>query len=711
MTCCVRGLVVASVALGVGLAQLPVKRVVLYKNGVGYFEHVGQIRGNQEVAIPFTSGQLNDVLKSLTVLDLGGGRITGVAYGSSAPAERQLGDLRLPVSERGSLTEFLGALRGARVEIKGGPATLAGRLLGVERKARVAAGITVEAEYASVLTEHGELKTAELAPGFSVRLLDSGLPGRIDRYLDIVSAGREADVRRMMISTEGTGDRNLFVSYISEVPVWKSTYRIVVGGKGRPLLQGWAIVDNTVGQDWENVQLSLVAGAPQSFVQNLSQPYYARRPEVGMPQSVSLAPQTYQATLRTNESNQFAILQPGVVNVETSAPSLQTENASVSSVYGSRTLGSGAALGSGAGLGRIPGTSAAKAAPVGGVAGGIIGGAALTIPAAASARELGDLFEYKLKDRITIQKNRSAMVPIVQSEIGAEKVSVWNERAGLPRPARALWLTNSSGLTLDGGSFSVMEDETFAGEGVFEPIRPNERRLVSYAIDLALNASSKNTSEEQQVCKVRVIHGVMTQESEVRERKQYWFRNEDPAARSVIVEHPARPGYTLRGDARPEETTADWLRFRVPVPSKQTATLVVDEARTLTNTYEIRELDTGKVELFVRQKSISPAIERALRGILEQKGVVSDLDDKKDNIEEEMKQIFDDQQRLRENIKSLKGSPEEKQLLQRYTRQMDEQENRLAALRKDIEQLGVKKEAAQSALDKMIQDLAFDVTI
>jgi hypothetical protein len=711
MTCCVRGLVVGSLALGVGLAQLPVKRVVLYKNGVGYFEHVGQIRGNQEVAIPFTSGQLNDVLKSLTVLDLGGGRITGVAYGSSAPAERQLGDLRLPVSERGSLTEFLGALRGARVEIKGGSTTLTGRLLGVERKARVAAGITVEAEYASVLTEHGELKTAELTPGFSVRLLDSGLPGRIDRYLDIVSAGREADVRRMVVSTEGAGDRNLFVSYISEVPVWKSTYRIVVG-KGRPLLQGWAIVDNTVGQDWENVQLSLVAGAPQSFVQNLSQPYYARRPEVGMPQSVSLAPQTYQATLIDGAGRVLVAAEPQSVTVEGRPATLMTSTVdAMVSPAESRNVGAGAALGSGAGLGRMPGAPASKPAPSGGIAGGITANMPPAIPAAASARELGDLFEYKLKDPITIQKNRSAMVPIVQSEIGAEKVSVWNERANLPRPARALWLTNSSGLTLDGGSFSVMEDETFAGEGVFEPIRPNERRLVSYAIDLALNASSKNTSEAQQVCRVRVIHGVMTQESEVRERKQYWFRNEDSTARSVIVEHPARPGYTLRGDARPEETTADWLRFRVPVPSKQTATLVVDEARTLIDSYDIRTLPTSKVELFVRQKSINPAIERALRGILEQKGVVSDLDDKKDNLEEEMKQIFDDQQRLRENIKSLKGSPEEKQLLQRYTKQMDEQENRLAALRKEIEQVGTKKEAAQAALDKMIQDLAFDVTI
>src|SRR2546421_6676002 len=121
--------VVMAAFAGLGFAQLPVKRVVLYKNGVGYFEHVGQVQGNQDVGIPFTSGQLNDVLKSLTVLDLGGGRITGVAYGSSAPMDRQLGDLRLPISDRASLTEFLGALRGARLEIKSGATTLTGRLL------------------------------------------------------------------------------------------------------------------------------------------------------------------------------------------------------------------------------------------------------------------------------------------------------------------------------------------------------------------------------------------------------------------------------------------------------------------------------------------------------------------------------------------------------------------------------------------------------
>jgi DNA repair exonuclease SbcCD ATPase subunit len=203
----------------------------------------------------------------------------------------------------------------------------------------------------------------------------------------------------------------------------------------------------------------------------------------------------------------------------------------------------------------------------------------------------------------------------------------------------------------------------------------------------------------------------MTQESEIRECKTYTFRNEDSTARTVIVEHPVRAGYKLRGDAKPIETTADWLRFRVPVDSKQTASLEIDEARPLVNTYQLTGLNTDQVELFVRQQSINKTIEQSLRRILQQKEAVSDLDSKKDATEEEMKQIYDDQQRLRENIKSLKGSAEEKLLLQRYTQQMNEQENRLDRLRKDIEQLTAKHDAAEAVLDKMIQDISFDVTI
>jgi hypothetical protein len=157
------------------LDKLPIKRVVLYKNGVGYFEHLGAVRGNQDVTISFTSGQLNDVLKSLTVLDLNGGHISGVAYGSSSPVDRQLGDLRLPLGEKTSLTEFLGALRGARLEVRSGTSVITGRLLSVERKTRMGGGATLEVEYISLITDAGEVKTTEVSPAFSVRFLERGL--------------------------------------------------------------------------------------------------------------------------------------------------------------------------------------------------------------------------------------------------------------------------------------------------------------------------------------------------------------------------------------------------------------------------------------------------------------------------------------------------------------------------------------------------------
>ena len=214
-------------------------------------------------------------------------------------------------------------------------------------------------------------------------------------------------------------------------------------------------------------------------------------------------------------------MQAESVTVTAEALPLSTQSSSIS--RGARNLGSGSTLG----LNSRAYSKSPSPLPPPTVS---VAAARAQAQSSAQAQELGDLFEYKLKEPITIRKNRSALVPIVQSAINAEKVSVWNDQSGLPRPQRALWLTNSSGLTLDGGSFSVMEDETFAGEGIFDPIRPDEKRLVSYATDLALNASSRNTTERQRVAHVRISRGTMIQENEVREKKTYTFRNEDTFA-------------------------------------------------------------------------------------------------------------------------------------------------------------------------------------
>jgi hypothetical protein len=260
-----------------GAAKLPVRRVVLYKNGVGYFEHLGRVRGSQDVHVDFTSAQLNDVLKSLTVLDLSGGKISGVDYNSEAPLARRLATLRLALSENPTVAEFLGALRGSRLEVRGANgAAITGKLLSVEQKSRGKDDTTAEWTEIALVSDTGEVRIAALTSSTNVKIAEKDLQGEVGRYLSLIASSRDQDLRRMTISTAGTGDRNLYVSYISEVPIWKTTYRIVLPSKPekRPLLQGWAIVDNTIGEDWTDVELSLVAGAPHSFIQALSQPYY-----------------------------------------------------------------------------------------------------------------------------------------------------------------------------------------------------------------------------------------------------------------------------------------------------------------------------------------------------------------------------------------------------------------------------------------------------
>src|SRR3984957_17604175 len=189
--------------------KLPVRRVALYKNGVGYFEHLGRVRGSQDVHIDFTSAQLNDVLKSLTVLDLNGGRITGVDYNSEAPLARRLGTLRLALSERPSVSNFLGAPRGARIEVRGATApAVTGKLLSVERKTRNSANWTSETEEISLITDTGEVRTVDLNPATSVRIVDHDLQGEVGKYLGLIASAREQDGRRLTVSTPGAGGTN-----------------------------------------------------------------------------------------------------------------------------------------------------------------------------------------------------------------------------------------------------------------------------------------------------------------------------------------------------------------------------------------------------------------------------------------------------------------------------------------------------------------------
>jgi len=752
-------------------ARLPVKRVVLYKNGVGYFEHTARVHGTQELSIDFTTSQLNDVLKSLTAVDLGDGRVSSVRYNSIAPLDERLKSLRLPFGEQVTQAEYLLALRGARVEVRSGSSTASGRLLSVEKIRRQRSKDDFEdVTTFSIVTDAGEMRNFELGAATSVRIAERELTDEVGRYLSLIASSRARDVRRMSFTATGSGERDVFVSYISEVPIWKSTYRILLAEKPgeKPLLQGWAIVDNTIGEDWKDVQLSLVAGAPQSFIQDISQPFYARRPVVPLPEAVMLTPQSHEATVsngpvqaggsgggvgagygggvgggtfrlgngvtglsglvkdpsgagvsgahvtvRNEETGasqvattdsqgrySFSDIQPGNSAVFVNAPGFQRFN--LSNIY----LGIGRTnqvdatlnIGTAAETVEVQATSANVQTEM----------AELSAKQGAEAegKSAGDFFEYKINQKITIGKNQSALVPILQAHIEAEKVTLWNQGSA---PLRALWIRNTSGQVLDSGSFNVLEADTFAGEGILETIHPEERRLLSYAGDAAVHVKHSEESSEKPFSRVRIAKGIMQLTKEQRNVKKYTIRNADTEARQVIVEHPAQEGWVLTGATpKPEETTESYHRFRVAVDPGKTAELTVESVHPEEATYELTNLDDDEVALLVQQKRATPAMQQAFDRILKQKEKIENLSNQIAERKRESDQIAADQTRIRENMKALKGTSEEKALLQRYVGQLDAQESRLAALRQESSDLAAQQNQARAELDRMILELSVD---
>ncbi len=664
---------------------LPVRRVVLYKAGVGYFEHLGRVRDRQNVTIRFTSAQLDDVLKSLTTMDLGKGQITGISYNSVAPIEQRLGALRLPLGAQATGAQLLEALRGAHVEVSSGAGTAIGRVLSVEQRQQSRDGNATVVDLLSIVTGTGDLRTFELTPAVHVRIVDRDMRQEVGRYLDLVGSTRDQDARSMVISTSGTGERPLFVSYVSEVPIWKTTYRLVLTEKNKPLLQGWAIVDNTIGEDWENVELSLVAGAPQSFIQHISQPYYGRRPVVAMPQAVQLAPQTHEATL-------------------------------VSDAPEAKVVESGAG-----GRGRTPGFAGLAGGVIGGVVGSLPSAAPAPAPparayermnetvAAATGAELGDLFEYRIKEPVTLRKNQSALVPIISSEIEMEKVSLWNRNTGSGRPLRAVWLTNGTGLTLDGGSISIVEGDAFAGEGLIEPLKPGERRLVSYGADLGMLVDARMDASPRRVIRVRAHDGIITEEREERASWTYRIRSQNKTATTLVIEHGMRPGWKLADGQKPAESTADTHRFRLVLQPGGEETLVVRDVQPGESRIRIAEVNDAWVAMLAQSGVSVASMQAALKPVLDKRAELAAIERKLETLQQQREEIGRDQERLRENMKALRGSAEEKQLLQRYTRQLDEQETRLDALKTDTASATAARDKAREELNALVATVSFDV--
>jgi hypothetical protein len=708
--------------------ELPITRVELYKNGVGFFEHAGRVTGDQSVTIDFTSAQLNDVLQSLTAIDLNGGRISGAGYNSTTPLDQQLKALPLALSDDPSDVDFYNAIRGARVQVTAPGASITGRLLSIDLRSATSAkpdttpqSVTSDRRFLTVVSDTGPqagtARTVELTPAVTVRLLDTTLQTDVTRYLELLAGTRNQGLRHLTLLDRGAGARELRVSYISEVPVWKSTYRILfTGNASDATLQGWSVVDNTTGSDWTNVHLDLIAGAPQSFIQPLSTPYYTRRPEIPLPAEAQLTPQTHDSGEedKSDVTGALPTAQPQSANETVTVDSQNVDGLSndFKARKGDRTGGSlgmlagggiGVGEGRGAGIGGGYGSSPVDYAQ----------NAQQSLTPQTTTSAFDDFFEYSLTDPITIRKNESALVPILQTKLPIERVTLWTPQQ--PVPLRALWLTNSSNLTLDRGSFSIVENGSFGGEGLLDPIHPGEKRLLSYAADQAVRVSTDRNNFSRTVHRLAISKGVLAETSTEIAEVDYLVHNAAPDPRTVIVEQPIRQGWALDNAGgpndsapKPAETTPTAYRFRIQVAPTQSQHLHIVERHTNYEYIRLVDRDEEQLRLLITNAHASPAVLAALQPLFDLHHQVIDLDDQIRKAQSEVADITKDQDRLRENMKALKGTPEERALLQRYTGELNTQEDRLAALRAQIAQLQTQRTAADAAFQTQLQQITID---
>lgn len=658
--------------------SLPIRRVVLYSNGVAYIERRGIVSGNAEVNLSFKQSQVDDVLKSMVVLDLGQGKIGAVSYNSSAPASARTAEISFNVNSRseesdegsGGLAGVLSQLQGARVVINSTKGVATGAILTVEQKKTLS---TIEQKapvaglaYSLVIaSEGGEIASIDLSDIRSVKLLEDGTRHDINEFANAMASTRRRDAKTISVTSDGVGQREMVVSYTIAAPIWKTTYRVVLDDEGKPFFQGWAIVDNVSDEDWQSVQLSLVSGSPVSFIQNLQKPLYRYRPIIPIPNDLNLEPQIYDAESGSGSGR-----------------------------------GSGGGYGSGNGSGSGDG-DAGSAPPVLAnnfmtVTTGISD--ALTneqggVQTAATGSELGDLFEYRISNPVTVTRNRSALIPIVQTKMAGERVSIYNESVNSERPMGGMMLTNTSPLTFEGGSLTVIDRDAYAGEALMERLKPKEQRLISFALDLGTRVSAETVGDSRPAQLIKVVNGIFQVHYFKTEKKNYHLTNQTDHEKVIYLEHPVRKNWGLSDETvKPDVVTDKFYRFRVVLKPFERVSLPVTERQGLMDSYSLSNFTSDQLKLFVTRRYIDDATRTRLEKLIELRRQAAEIDAQLKAFDEEVARIEGDQKRLRENIEALAKTPEAKVLIARYIAKAGEQESRLEEMERLRKGMAEKKE-------------------
>jgi hypothetical protein len=645
-------------------ADLPIREVILYKHGVGYFERSGELRAGDTARLDFKASDMNDVLKSLTIVDRSGGVIGGVRYDAAEALEKRLQDFPFAVDRQASLAAFLDQMKGARLELRLGSDTVAGTI--ISARTSKPDEKTPERETVVLLTDPGEIRNFDLGAASSVKLSDPKLQGLLRDYLTVLSGARSKDRRSVYIDA-GTAagspaTRQLSASYMTPSAVWKSSYRLIFGPQAEATLEGWAIIDNTSGEDWSNVKLSVVSGRPISFITQLYEPRYVTRPTAELAENQPAAPVVLQGAIGAGRPANRAALAPAPAAMQAreflADNLLKTESGQSSSI-----------------------------APT------------------TDTRDLGELFEYSFSSPVSVKQGESAMLPFLQQKVNTRKLLIYMESFGL-HPMNAAEIANSTGKTLDGGPITVYDANTYAGEALVETLKAGDKRLITYGVDLGARVTTAFDSSRANVREIHFARGILTTRNAIEETKTYTIKNVDSRRKTVIIEHKQRPGYKLL-DAKPSETTADAYRFEVNVGGNATEAFAVREERVYDQTLSVSSVTPDMIATFLQNKALSEAGRRQLDQIAQKKREIAANDGQLRQAQADLNNLTQDEERQRRNIESLRNVAGQQNLVQQYASQLAAAEVKLTGLRDQESVLQRKKTTLDGELNGLIEKAEF----
>ena len=635
-------------------AELPLRRISLFASGVACFEHEGEVSGDLVVDLPFNRNAVNDALKSLVINDSGSAS-PSVSYASEQTLYRTLRSLSIDLSGNPGAAEILQSLRGAEIQANV-PQGISGRILGVEhRRVNAAAGEgePLREAWLSLATDQG-IRVLAVQDIASFSFTDPRINGDLQRALDLLLEARNEETRMLSVSLPGQTRRAVSLSYVIPAPVWKVSYRLDLQQE-KPLLQGWAIVDNDGDIDWTDVELSLVTGRPVSFTQNLYPPYYQFRPTLPLAIAGVAPAETYASARRSYndtaaaESMDMGDYAARAKMPETPAPSPASPSAAFNTVQMS-----------------------------------LAGGAAQT----AQGQVLGEQFEFTLPRRITLERQRSAMFPLVEGNVAAERTLVFSgaraAEGGAVHPAVAAEITNTTGMKLPAGPITVFDGGSYAGDALVEFFPAGEKRLISYGADLSVTGAI-DISSSQTLQGVVISEGLMIMTRRIAFERTYTFHNASGEQKRLILEHPVTGGTTLALPEQFDERTDSVYRFTLDLPPDRELAFTVREERPREERIALSQIHPETFAAYASTQEIPAPVRAALSRAITLKNAADAARAAQTEAEEQRSYRVSEQDRIRRNLEAA-GS---------QTPQGQDYLKRLAEMDAEIDTLSAQVDAAR----------------